>query len=183
MHIGFDADGVLQSFHAGCNAFLKAEGHVGIKAEQNQWNFFEEWPEWTKSDFWKFVKRGVAANVIFNTPPLRGAVEAVNAVKDAGHKVHIITARGWGDGVAEAVSEKWFATHGFKYDSLTFSFDKTVVWTDMYVDDKPENIDALLDAGTDAYLLTRPWNTYVKERKRVRSVGDFSRKVLSIPVD
>lgn len=180
LHVGFDADGVLQSFHAGCNAFLKAEGHVGIKAEQNQWDFFDEWPDWTKSDFWKFVKRGVAAGIIFNTPPFRGAVGAVNSVKEAGHKVHIITARGWGDGLAEQVSERWFNTCGFQYDSLTFSFDKTIVWTDMYVDDKPENIDSLLKVGTDAYLLSRPWNRDYTGYKRVRSVGEYCRKVLEI---
>lgn len=180
MHVGYDADGVFQSFHAGCNAFLKMEGHVGIKAEQHQWDFFLEWPEWDKKQFWKFVKRGVEAGVIFNTPPFRGAVEAFNSVKAAGHKVHIITAR---PDYAEGISEKWFRTCGFDYDSLTFSLDKTVVPTDMYVDDKPSNIDALLKAGTDAYLLSRPWNKNYTGYKRVRSVGEFSRKVLSIPVD
>jgi 5'(3')-deoxyribonucleotidase len=67
---------------------------------------------------------------------------------------------------------------GIRYHSLTFTADKTDVWTDMMVDDKPENYYDLIKAGTDAYLLTRDWNKHIEGAKRVRSVGEFSRKVL-----
>lgn len=181
MHIGFDYDGVLSSFHRGVNDYLKIKGYKDIKAEPTQWNFWKDWG-WSSKKFHKFWVQGVEDGVIFASPPYPGAIDALNSVYNAGHRVHIITHRGWAQypGLAEDLTAACLERDGAKYHSLTFSAKKTDVWTDMMVDDKPENIDDLLEAGTDAYLLTRPWNTHIKGRKRVRSVGEFSRKVLEI---
>jgi hypothetical protein len=183
LHVGYDFDGVLSSFHASVNQWLKMNGH-DLKASQHHWNFWTEWG-WSSRKFHKFWVDGVKAGVIFASKPYRGAIEGMNAVYDAGHRVHIITHRGWKEypGLAEDLTASVLERDGAKYHSLTFSEDKTVIWTDMMVDDKPENYEALKSVGTDAYLLTRPWNKHVEGARRVRSAAEFSRKVLEIPVD
>jgi len=80
--------------------------------------------------------------------------------------------------LCEDLTARVLERDGIKYHSLTFSGDKTIVRTDMMVDDKPENYNALRAVGTDAYLLTRPWNIHVEKAQRVRSCAEFCRKVL-----
>lgn len=180
MRVGYDWDGVISSFHASVDKWLRMNGH-DLKASQNQWNFWNEWPGWSNKRFHKFWVEGVRAGVIFASHPYANAVEGINAVYDAGHEVHIITHRGWKQhpGLAEDLTATCAEQFGIKYHSLTFSADKTCIRTDMMVDDKPENYEALKAAGTDAYLLTRPWNKHVQGAQRVRSAAEFSRIVLT----
>jgi hypothetical protein len=179
MHVGYDYDGVISSFHAGVDKYLRLNGYEGLKASTTQWDFWKDWG-WSNSKFHKFWVDGVRDGIIFATAPFPGAVDAINSVYDAGHKVHIITHRGWKKypGLAEDLTAACLERDGIRYHSLTFTADKTDVWTDMMVDDKPENYYDLIKAGTDAYLLTRDWNKHIEGAKRVRSVGEFSRKVL-----
>jgi hypothetical protein len=179
MDIGYDWDGVISSFHSSVNKWLKMNGY-DLKASQTNWDFWTEWG-WSNAKFHKFWVDGVRAGVIFASRPYQGAVEGINSVYDAGHKVHIITHRGWKKhpGLAEELTAKIADDIGLKYHSLTFSADKTCVKTDMMVDDKPENYEDLKKAGTDAYLLSRPWNKHIQGVQRVRSAAEFSRIVLS----
>jgi hypothetical protein len=179
LDVAYDWDGVISSFHSSVDKWLKMNGY-DLKASQTNWNFWQDWG-WSNSKFHKFWVDGVRAGVIFASKPYAGAVEGINSVYDAGHKVHIITHRGWKKypGLAEDLTAVCAENFGIKYHSLTFSEDKTCVRTDMMVDDKPENYEALVAAGTDAYLLTRPWNKHIKGAQRVRSAAEFSRIVLA----
>jgi len=179
MDIGSDYDGVISSFHQGVEKCLRANGLGHLKPSRTEYQFWKPWG-WSNSKFHKFWVKGVEDGIIFASPPYPGAVAALNDIKAAGHKLHIITHRGWKShpGLAEELTAACLERDGINYDSLTFSEDKTVIWTDMMVDDKPENYYALKEAGTDAYLLTREWNTHIKGAKRVRSIGEFSRIVV-----
>jgi hypothetical protein len=41
---------------------------------------------------------------------------------------------------------------------LIFSADKTCRWTDFFIEDKLSNYDALVEAGTNTFLINRAWN-------------------------
>jgi len=102
----------------------------------------------------------------------------VQLVKELGHDVVIITDRRFGSSpeVSQKNTYEWLAQHNIPYDELWFSADKTVVRTDMFVEDKIENYDALEKAGTDVYLINRAWN-YIEggdNRKRIPSVSVYA---------
>jgi 5'(3')-deoxyribonucleotidase len=130
-------------------------------------------------DFWQ---AGVEAGVIFNNAPYRGAVDAVNKVYNAGHVVHIITHRGWKERpwLAEDATRTWANDNGYKYHTLNFSEDKTIIRTDYFIEDNVDNYKALEEAGTEVYLLTRPWNEGLEGYRRVRSIGEFVKKIPGI---
>lgn len=178
IRIGVDLDGCNISFQAGVNAYLRQQG-FDLKCDPSQYFFWREWG-WSDQQWETFWKAGVEADIIFNNAPFRGAVEAINSLHDAGHSIHVVTYRGWPDSprLAEDVTEVWLNTNGFKYDSLTFSKDKTVIKTDVFVEDNTQNYYDLNSAGTECYLITRPWNKGIKVERRVRSIGEFSRRVL-----
>jgi len=178
LRIGKDLDGCHQSFQAGVNKALKAAG-LNLKCDPNEYHFWRGWG-WTDEQFMEFWKKGVEDGYIFNTPPFRGAVQANHDLHNAGHSIHVITHRGFPDrpGLAEQVTENWLNAVEFFYDSLTFSEDKTVVKTDVFIEDNLDNYHALNAVGTECYLITRPWNAGVKVERRVRSVAEFARIIL-----
>lgn len=122
-------------------------------------------PQWgMSSDEWlDHFTAGVLAGVIFaQGDPTPGSVAAVRRLHLAGHRLHYVTNRAV-DGVSEEhawqVTHRWLHEHGFVVDSLTISEDKASVDTDVFLDDAPHNIEALLDAGHRYPLLwDRPHN-------------------------
>src|SRR5690606_28750369 len=102
---------------------------------------------------------------------------AVKAVKNMGHEVIIITDRQFGSTpyVSHKNTQNWLKRHDIPFDELYFSADKTCVPTDMFVEDKLENYDALDAAGVDVYLVNRAWN-FVEEndnRRRIRHIMQY----------
>lgn len=181
MRIGFDLDGVLYNFGDSVQRYLESigQGHLW-KSGPNPapyWDFYKDWG-WTSEQFVKLCNDGADAGYIFCGPTRDGAVEAVQYVKDLGHEIIIITDRSFGSSpsVSEEHTRNWLAQHEIPYDELHFGRDKTVVWTDMFVEDKLENYDALKRAGTDVYLINRPWNAVDGEdyRLRISSVTEYA---------
>lgn len=179
LNIGADLDGCNVMFQVGVNAYLRQQGYTDLRCDPGNYHFWRDWG-WEDERWQEFWKAGVEAEVIFNNAPFRGAVEAMNSLYDAGHKIHIVTFRGWPDrpGLAERVTENWLNDRGFKYHSLTFSEDKTIINTDVFVEDNLTNYQDLTAAGTECYLITRPWNKGAKVERRVRSVAEFARTIL-----
>jgi uncharacterized HAD superfamily protein len=77
-----------------------------------------------------------------------------------GHEIVIITDRSFGKTpeVSHNLTVEWLRQHNIYYDELIFSADKTCSPTDLFVEDKLMNYDALVAAGTKTYLINRPWN-------------------------
>jgi putative intracellular protease/amidase len=176
MRVGFDLDGCNINFQDGCNIHLETEGHP-FRFREGVWNFFEE-HGWTTTEFVMFCNRAADAGVLFNTDPYPGAPEAFERIARLGHELIIITDRSFGStpAVSERITTEWLARHGYEYDELIFSADKTVVPTDVFVEDKLQNYDALVAAGTDCYLIDRPWNQVPggDARKRIKDMSEYA---------
>jgi hypothetical protein len=144
--------------------------------ETTRWNFYEDWGL-TLEEFLKHCHDGADKGFIFTGPTREGAVEAMNALHDRGHEIHIVTDRSFGSSpdISKLNTLDWLAGHGFKYHTITFSPDKTVVPTEIFIEDKLENYDALNANGTEVYLINRPWNTHVlpDNRRRVNTLQEF----------
>jgi hypothetical protein len=181
MRIGFDADGVLYDFAESLKQFLVSRGFPAARCTPPlTWKFYMEWGL-TLEQFIEACNEGIRAGVVLTYgEPYEGAREAMTRIVDAGHTIHIVTARDFGPpGASESSTSKWLTNSDLPFHSLTFSSDKTLVRTDFMIEDKLENYDALIDSGCNAWLMDRPWNqANDKPRKRVYSLNEFADKVL-----
>lgn len=181
MRIGIDLDGVCYDFAASFRQYLI---HAGVRfrhqcPDATRWEFYEDWG-FTLDQFLTHCHRGVEAGVIFtHGDPYPNTRAAFDLIRSAGHSIHIVTDRSFGrNGASEAATRAWLDSHGLRFDSLTFTPDKTVVRLDAMVDDKLANYDALDAAGVDVRLLTRPWNqTDGCTRRRVLDLLHFAEVV------
>jgi hypothetical protein len=181
MRVGFDLDGVLYNFGDSVKRYLEAtdRGHIWKSGPTPApfWDFYKDWG-WSSAEFVQMCNEGADAGYIFCGPARHNASKAVNAVKEMGHEVVIITDRQFGSSpyVSHRNTQNWLKKHGIPFDELYFSADKTCVPTDMFVEDKLENYDALDAAGVEVYLINRKWN-YVDgdgdERRRIRHIMQY----------
>ncbi len=180
LRVGIDLDHVLYPFDRGLALFVHE--HTGRPLQElgpaTRWEFYEDWG-YTEDEFLGLYEAGVDAGAVFLEPgPLPGSVEAVQALKAAGHTVHIVTDRSVGKR-SHANTEEWLARHNVPFDSLTYSRDKTVVRTDAFVDDIPRNVLVLREAGCAAFMLDRGRTDQAGAREEwaVASLADFVEKV------
>jgi hypothetical protein len=187
MIVGLDSDGCIDTFGDGVHDALKARGlgHLWKSGPTKRaiWNFFEEWKNedgspWTFAQFKELVDWGVDEGYVFAGHWRDGAIDAVKRIKALGHTVVIITDRSWGSHPfhSQRNTVNAFERAGIEYDELIFSADKTIVPTDIFVEDRLENYDALVEAGTVTYLINRTWNEVPggDARNRIDSIGDFA---------
>lgn len=184
MRVGFDLDGVLYNFGDSVKRYLDHIGKGDVwKSGPTKgvfWDFYKDWG-WTSQQFVEMCNDGADAGFIFCGPAREGAVEAVERVARLGHEIIIITDRQFGKTPASSHNNttEWLAQHGIEYDELVFSADKTAVPTDMFVEDKLENYDALVEAGVHTFLINRAWNVVEggDTRMRIDSVLDYAKFV------
>lgn len=183
LRVGFDLDGVLYDFGESVRRYLEhtGQGHLYKSGPTKKafWNFYEDWG-WDAKQFVEFCNAGADAGFIFCGPARPNAVATMNAVKRLGHEVVIITDRGFGKTpeVSHNHTRNWLSEHGFQYDELHFSADKTSQSTDIFVEDKLQNYDALTKAGTETYLINRGWNELEDERNRINDISEYLFKVI-----
>ncbi|UFU08103.1 5' nucleotidase, NT5C type [Ruania halotolerans] len=180
MVVGVDIDDVLYDWSGRAHALCVAAGIAGDRTRITTWTPYEEYG--CPADSWHAViHRGVHEGTLYSADPLPGAVAALRALVEAGHHVQLITARGCGE-LADLVQEQtraWVARHDLAHHGLTFSMDKTVLRTDIFVDDNADNVAHVCAAGTRGYLMNRPWNAHVEHRDRVHHMEEFVTAVLS----
>lgn len=192
LRVGFDLDGVLYNFGESVKRYLDQteQGHLWKSGPTPApyWDFYKDWG-WNGKQFVEFCDAGADAGVIFTGPAREDAANLVKAVKALGHTVVIITDRQFGETpeVSHENTRQWLAKHEIPYDELHFSADKNIVPTDMFIEDKLENYDALTEAGVDAYLVNRPWNDVEPDnRQRIDDITQYYARVLYkgiVPVD
>lgn len=192
IRVGIDLDGVIYDFGKAFGNFLQ-DGHnwpVDMCTPPQKWTFFEDWGL-TASGFKRFCNEAADAGRLWNTFGCTNYA-VVDAFKELTEcpavSVHIITDRHFGShpAVSHRATAEWLRDIGMHYDTLTFSPDKTIVKTDFMIDDKRENYIALRKAGTEAYLLSKPWNqeppglhpSSAPVFRRVDSVTEFVEIVL-----
>lgn len=140
------------------------------------WDFYKDW-KWTTPQFLDFCNEAADAGYLFRGNVRPNAVEAVRQVKEMGHEIIVITDRSFGTTpeVSHRATIEWWEEYGFpEYDEIHFSPDKTIVPTDVFVEDKYQNWEALMNVGTPCFLITRPWNDeYDVDGWRISDVKEY----------
>lgn len=141
--------------------------------------------------YWDLWSQFALADGYVKTPPIPGAVEAVRRLYWAGHRIHLVTARGaleHGDNIKSWTSE-WLEAFAVPYHTLVFAQNKVLgMWEALdsewrlfhyAIDDRAKNVEALRDVGVDAYLLTHAHNRSDETAApRVESVEQFANIIL-----
>jgi 5'(3')-deoxyribonucleotidase len=175
--IGIDLDGVVFDFCDNYRDYL-VQHHKFDKLslpDAEVWDFFSHQWNLTTEDFLHFLAQGIEDEFIFVLgDPVVGAVDAIRKLGDQGHCIHIVTHRMFG-AKSIANTERWLRDNDISYNSLTFSADKTIVKTDVFLEDNVENFQALESVGVRAYLMDRKWNAHYDTGYRVFDWDDFIR--------
>lgn len=162
LDVGLDLDGCKfwfdRAYYAGCiKAGLLPADTAHITADV--WTFYESYGH-DLPTFLANCDRLADLGLLWDGDMIPGAKTAWEALADAGHRIHVITDRSFGSHpiASEVGTRMWLARHGVRYTSLTFSADKTVVPTDVMLEDKLANYDALAETSCIPVLINRPWN-------------------------
>lgn len=120
---------------------------------------------------------------LYEAAPYPGVREALQRLLDAGHTVHLVTARSH-EGTQHSqeirdLTRRWLARHKIPHDSLHFAPDKTSIRTDVFIDDDPGNCRQLEAAGIQAFLREQPWNRSARDLDWVDDLTDFVDLVLA----
>jgi FMN phosphatase YigB (HAD superfamily) len=148
--IGLDIDGVLADFGSAVHSRARA---MGFASSDHAWDLglsrrdFESVmaDAWQDADFWRALK------------PYPTAAASLCFVP----RVYL-TARP----ISNAVTSLWLAQHGFPAPERCLSVGDPrkkvaaarALRLTTFVDDKPETVQALAEAGLISYLYDQPWN-------------------------
>lgn len=182
MKIGVDIDGPVYDFMAAIRSWMILRGHdPATLTDPVRYEVYEQWGL-TRAEFDDECDRAVRAGHLFRGgEPEPGAAAACTDLLDAGHQVHLITARPtWaGQMNVRAITELWLRQHAIPYTALKFSVNKARIKMDVFIDDHLTNYQAVTAAGRACYLLDRPYNQTPDETVlRVGSLAEFATMIL-----
>ena len=136
----------------------------------------------------QFLDAIVDDGLLSSMPVAAGALEALNAIKDSGIPIVIITSRGYHPD-AYAVTKAWLELNCVPYDDLIIvpeGMTKAQAAADRYpsgflymIDDYPKNLDDMRAAGlvSRTILISQPWNRtrsdYKQGVSRFDSINGF----------
>lgn len=180
----FDIDDCLMPWAETVHLACIEAGLAKPNSTWTQWSMYDDYG-CTKEAWLEVVNGLVLPGGIYHQPPYPGVLEAIDDVWQAGHQIHLVTARGFFDHAEQirAWTEDWVTTN-YIPGRLTFAKDKGRVAKEIRathaIDDGMHNVQDLVKAGVDTYLLTQPHNAtlYFREDRRVASVRQFVDRIL-----
>lgn len=138
------------------------------------WAFHEDYGI-TKEELWEVLDSDL--DFLYTQPIIPGTTAALNRIRNLGHRVHIVTARGFGPNgdAIRLYTHEQMIRENVPLDTLTFTKDKAAEGFFHYaVDDGVHNYEALNGVGTMVYLLTQPHNVNEPNVRRVKNLGEFA---------
>lgn len=168
--VGVDVDDVLYAWFDAAHRLSEAAG-ITRGVAPTSWNPWEDYG-CTIEQWHAVLAVGAETGELYRDDPMPDAITSLQALKDAGHAVHLVTARGLlanGHLIREH-TVRWLHDHQVPHDTLTFSKDKSIVRTDYFIDDNAGNIHAVVKAGSHGMLIDRPWNQGAVGFSRYQSI-------------
>ncbi|MEM9605862.1 MAG: hypothetical protein AAGA99_00460 [Actinomycetota bacterium] len=182
MRIGLDLDGTIVDFSKGVfDAYETWYGTEVPASKQQRWD--SVWTE-TVGDMdtaWSWLRE--IPGFWVNLAPIKGALGGVLELARAGHELEIITNRPeWSRGQTQAwLVRHW--PHSHHGTPLHFVKRKSQVRCDLYIDDSPEVLEELAEAGRTTMRFTQPWNRDAEATCRATGWKDVLRLVERMSAD
>jgi hypothetical protein len=177
LDIGLDIDGVLYPFVKVVAGYATKVLGRECSDQAGSWDWYNRQWGLTSEEFFALCGRGVHGDVLYTEgAPLPGALPAVQALAEAGHRIHYISARaisGVPVSLAWHRTAEWLRRWDFPIDSLTISEDKACRPTDVFLDDSPHMCDMLLAAGHPRPVLWCHSPTQTHSADRVFTWAEF----------
>lgn len=178
MRLGIDVDDVLFPWSTRAHEACVAAG-ITNGNPITQWAFYKDYG-CTHDELWDVLHQAYEGGML-RTAPMPSAALALDILRDAGHSVHIVTARGFEGPLAELVRAEtvaWLYDWGIPHDSLTFTKKKSLLALDVLADDGPKNIIEVEGAGTVGYLIDSIHNQDFDHPRRVPHIIEFAAEIL-----
>lgn len=182
LRVGYDWDDVVMPWHPVAVQVCRDAGLCPPDVNPISWAMHEDMGI-TLGEWLGAIDAATKSGVLYDTEPDPDALDAMQRTLDAGHEVHVVTARGTfpnnplNDHI-QGITLEQVREHTPWVSSVTFTRDKTVVPCDYFLDDNTRNYDALAEVGVLAYLLTKPWNESHPTKNRVSTPGEFADIIL-----
>jgi len=115
-------------------------------------------------------------------PPIRGASEATQAIRDLGFKIVLMTARPYAQYKnLYADTMFWLREHGMAYDLILFGKDKAELIYEhifparptFFVEDRVKHCLEVASIGVPVLLLDWPYNRELKDTRLIQRVSDW----------
>lgn len=183
--IGVDIDDVLHPWFLTAHELCVVAG-ITNGVTPKTWRMADEYG--CDKDSWvKVLEQATKDGTLYGVPPIPGAVEPLRRLHFAGHRIHLITARG--TAAWQSHEEKveiwrqtgdWVSEYAVPHKTLTFESDKAAIARalklDYFIDDGVHNFQDL-EVGapeTQTYLMTAPHNGDFWTPFRLESMDEFA---------
>ena len=179
--MGVDLDGVCGDYTSAFATVVAQERNIDPASlpAQRGWDF-SEWKLEDLGGFDAVHRSAVMEHRMFRAMPVMpGAAEALWRLSDAGVWIRIITHRlwvNWGHAVAVSDTVEWLDHHAIPYRDICFLGRKPEVEADCYVDDSPDVIEALREAGNTVVVFDAPYNRHL-DSPRAETWADVENEV------
>lgn len=174
LRVGVDIDDVLFPWYDTAHRICEAAG-ITNGVQPTSWAPYAQYG-CTDQDWFDALEAATLAGTLYAGDPIPGTVAALQQIADAGHSIHLVTARGFfkhGHLIREATI-LWLGEHQVPHHSLTFSKDKTLIRADIFIDDSAANVLDLHAAGVDTWMVNRPHNSTYEHDQRVDHIQEFA---------
>lgn len=164
--LGVDLDGVVADFYGGLRPI--AAEWLGVSMESLTSEVHYSLPEWQleRAGGYDALHRfAVTQRGLFeNLKPMEGAPVGLRRLSTKDVRIRIITNRLFikyfhREAIQQTID--WLEHHGIPYWDLCFMRDKAEVGADLYVEDAPDNIARLQDAGCRTLIFTNSTNRHL----------------------
>lgn len=163
MNVIVDIDNTIADYTGALRDTARRLGFPGPCPDPADYDFglTRGWP-WGGCGFPAFHAHAVEGGLYLTERPYAGAADALDTLRDLGHRVLIATART--DDPSDH-TRRWLDLHGFGHDGLYFG-DKLDLRADALIDDRPDTIRRAHAAGltvlhpAHAYCLNEPGITF-----------------------
>lgn len=165
--LGVDLDGVVADFARGLKPIAAEWLGVAESSLTDQISYgFREWGLERAGGYDALHRFAIKDRELFAClPPIPGAPAALRRMSAAGDiRIRIITHRlyiHWFHKEAIRQTTEWLEHHGIPYWDICFMRDKAAVGADLYLEDSPDNIQALRAAGHETIVVVNSTNDHL----------------------